>query len=374
MSDSTKPDFAKPFAQARWIEILPRSAACPQLPRATLLHAGPPFSGPPPAPIVNAAIQAILLENLAANAAAARELLEHGGVELRPAQDYRIATPLAQVVSASMQLFAVEQQNEICYAPIIEGSAPALRFGSPAPESLQRMRDAGAWAGRSIAPLVRQAPVTVDQVIRAAVAAGDECHARTSIANEALIAGLRGLDAGGRERLRALPAFVLPLLMAAACAALRSRRCGIEAIGGNGVEFGVRRRGEGAWHRVPGRAPSGPRFEGTATAIALAAIGDSAVIDFCGLGGQALSIAPALVTEWAGYLPADALLRRQSVIDPDTGIVDAGCVAGSGIAPLINLGILDRDGAAGLIGRGFYIPPIELFHDPRVNSESSESA
>jgi hypothetical protein len=374
MSDSGKPDFALPFAHARWIEILPRSAACAQLSREILLHAGPPFLGPPPAPIVNAAIQAILFENLTADAATARDLLEQGGVELRPAQDYRIATPLAQVVSASMPLFAVEQQNEICYAPIIEGSAPALRFGSPAPECLQRMRDVSQWVAGSVAALVRRAPVPIDQMIRTAVAAGDECHARTAVANEALISSLRGLDAAGSERIRAMPAFVLPLLMAAACAAMRSRQCEIEAIGGNGVEFGVRWRGAGAWRQVRARAPCGSRFEGSVAVRALAAIGDSAVIDFCGLGGQALSIAPTLVAEWTADLPADALARRHSVLDPDTGIVDAGRVVSSGLAPLINLGIIDHSGASGLIGRGVYTPPIEVFHDPRVNSAKSESA
>jgi Protein of unknown function (DUF1116) len=354
-------DLGMPFSEARWFDVLPRSAACPELSPKVLLHAGPPFRSAAPAPVINSAIQALLFEGVASDAAEARAFLASGEVELRPAQDHRVATPLAQVVSASMLLLAVEQRGEICYAPMIEGSAPALRFGSPAPECLQRMRDGGAWIVSDVAPSVRDAPVAIDELIRIAVAAGDECHARTSVANEALASRLRVLNAGGLERLRAMPAFVLPLLMAAACAVMRSRCCDIEAIGGNGLEFGVRRRGNREWRQLPAQAPRGSRFDGMGALTPLAAIGDSAVIDFCGLGGQALCVAPQLAEEWSAALPADALARRQSVIDPRTGIVDVGRILGSALAPLINLAIIDSDGAAGLIGRGFYSPPVHLF-------------
>jgi Protein of unknown function (DUF1116) len=361
MLEHANQDFALPFSQARWIDVVARATACPELPPKSLLHAGPPFRGTPPAPVVNAAIQAILFDGLAADAAEARALLRRGEVELLPAQDYRIATPLAQVVSASMLLFAVKQNDTICYAPVIEGSAPALRFGSLAPASRQRLRDVSAWVESSVAPRVRHAPVAIDALIRSAVAAGDECHAKTSAANEALILSVPGLEGADVERLRAMPAFVLPLLMAASCAAMRTRLCDIEAIGGNGIEFGVRRRGDRRWRQLPAQAPRGTRLNGEGAPIPLPAIGDSAVIDFCGLGGQALSAAPILASEWSTELPADALMRRQCLIDPETGIVDAARVERSGLSPLINLAILDREGAAGLIGRGFYAPPIELF-------------
>jgi hypothetical protein len=354
-------DFAKPFMKARWVDILPRSTACPQLSPQILLHAGPPFRGPPPAPVINAAVQAILFEHLASDRAEARDLIASGSVELRPAQDYRVATPLAQVVSASMLLLAVEQHGETCYAPIIEGAPPALRFGSRSSECLQRLRDLGAWVERRVAPRVRLSPVAIDELIRAAVAQGDECHARTAMANEALIAGLRSLDGAAAGRLRAMPAFVLPLLMAAACTALRAARSGIEAIGGNGIEFGVRRRGEREWRHSRALAPCGLHFGGMEAVRPLGAIGDSAVIDLCGLGGQALAVAPAITLEWRGFLPADAVARRQSLIEPATGIVDAGRVERSGASPLINLAIIDADGVAGLIGRGFYCPALELF-------------
>jgi hypothetical protein len=352
-------DFAKPFSDARWCDVLPRAAARPDLSELVLLHAGPPFRGAPPAPVVNSAIQALIFEGLASDAAAARHLLLHGKVELRPAQDHGIMTPLAQVVSKSMLLVAVEQQSLICYAPIIEGPAPALRFGSMAPLCLLKLREVGEWVDGRVAPLVRRDPISIAEVIRAAVAAGDDCHARTAAANEAVVSRLRGLDAETAGALRGIPAFVLTILMAAAAAALRNRG-DIEAIGGNGIDFGVRRQGSHAWRQLPAEAPRGTRFDGLHEAEPLAAIGDSAAIDFCGLGGQALSAAPLLAAEWRGLLPADALTRREALIDPHSGIVDPARVAGGNLAPLINLAILDRSGA-GLIGRGFYAAPVSLF-------------
>jgi hypothetical protein len=352
-------DYAKPFRHAQWTDILPRAAVCPGLPAHVLLHAGPPYRGAPPAPVMNAAVQALIFEGLVADRAAARDLLRRGAAELRPAQDHGIVTPLAQVVSSSMLLAAVKQRAHTGYAPLIEGPAPALRFGSSGYDCLQRLRELGAQAGSFLAPLLRRQPLCIAAVIDAAVASGDECHARTAAANEALVCRLSGLDAGCAAALRSNPAFVLAILMAAAAAALCGS--GIDAIGGNGIEFGVRRRGAAAWNQMAAAAPQGTRLAGLHALTALPAIGDSAVIDVCGLGGQALSAAPLLAAEWRATLPAGALAKTRDLIDPGTGIVDPVRVRREARGPLINLAILDRNGAAGLIGRGFYSPSPDLF-------------
>ena len=130
-------DYAKPFSQARWFDVLPRSAACPAISRRVLLHAGPPFRGALPAPIVNAAVQALIFEGLANDESTARDALTQGKAELQPAQDHGIVVPLAQVVSASMPLAAVGQRGTVRYAPLLDARNPALRFGCAAPECLQ---------------------------------------------------------------------------------------------------------------------------------------------------------------------------------------------------------------------------------------------
>jgi hypothetical protein len=182
---------------------------------------------------------------------------------------------------------------------------------------------------------------------------------RTTVANQALVRRLgvgadTGLDAQTAAALTAIPAFVLPILMAAAVAAVRHHGCAIEALGGNGVDFGVRRRGAVEWDRLPATPPTGQRFPGREGCAALPAIGDSVLVDFCGLGGQ-----------------ADDRQLRDALRDPETGILDPARIspaaaalapAAAALAPVFNLAILDAAGAAGLIGRGTYRPPAELFH------------
>jgi hypothetical protein len=135
----------------------------------------------------------------------------------------------------------------------------------------------------------------------------------------------------------------------------------ISAAGGNGEVFGIRLRGEQAWRTIAAKSPVGTRFTGQEQTAPLGAIGDSAVLDFCGLGGQALHWAPELRQEWNAVLPADPALHRASTVSPLSGLVDGRLVHASQESPLVNLAVLDRDAGAGLIGRGVYRVPPSLF-------------
>ena len=168
-------DFAQAFLGARWCDIVPRSAVRPRLPPHVLLHAGPPFRGAPPAPVMNAAVQALLFDGFAADEAEARRLLANGGVVLEPAQDHDIVTPLAQVVSASMLLGAVKHHTQISYGALVEGGAPALRFGSTARECRERLAVLNGHLSQSVAACVRRVPIALDEVIRRAFVVSLHC-------------------------------------------------------------------------------------------------------------------------------------------------------------------------------------------------------
>ncbi|MGV7388985.1 hypothetical protein PJJ88_30400, partial [Mycobacterium kansasii] len=73
---------------------------------------------------------------------------------------------------------------------------------------------------------------------------------------------------------------------------------------------------------------------------AVGAIGDSAVVDVLGLGGQSLRRASTVVAALDGYLPADALDRPQQLLtlalDSAGGIrtgLSAHTVSADGIGP-----------------------------------------
>lgn len=412
---TASPDaLASPFAGAAWRGVMRRQDALPSLPREILLHAGPPLAGEGgaaatmvPAPIRRAALQAILFEGMADTLDDAAVLLDSGAVRLEPAQDHGVATPLAQVVSASMPLAVVGDAHRLAFAPLIEGPPPALRFGTLAPEALDRLAAVSALGLEQLDAHLRAWPVNMATVIAAALRGGDECHARTGVANAALVsalgasphgtaaAGMGGavvatnantvgatdaaaaaavagaagaagaagnatLDGDVIGYVAGNPGFVLPILMATACWHLRRQTDGIAAVGGNGASFGVRLHGTRAWHTVAATPPVGTRLAGREAVDPLGAIGDSAVIDFCGLGGQALAYAPQLLEEWRTWLPTDALDRRAQLVDDTTGIVSLTRMRAKGLAPIVNLAILDRDGEAGLIGRGSYMPSLAL--------------
>ena len=52
---------------------------------------------------------------------------------------------------------------------------------------------------------------------------------------------------------------------------------------------------------------------------------------------------------------------RLALLDPSTGMIDPARIAIDGRTPAFNLAILDCAGESGLIGRGVYHPPAELF-------------
>lgn len=358
--------LAARFAGAAWLDVVTRRQALPALDDAVLLHAGPAYEGALPAPVRNAAIQALRFERLAADDVEAASLLASGRVRLQPAQDCGVATPLAQVVSASMPLAVVGSSRRIFLAPLVEGTPPALRFGSADPACLERMAAIAAFGLQVLAPLLRARPVALAAVIERALAAGDECHGRTAAANEALLAAIDGLAAADAALPASNPNFVLPVLMAAAGWLLAGGDADplpgrIVGAGGNGIDFGLRVHGRHGWTRVPARPPVGGRLPGREAARPLGAIGDSAVIDFCGLGGQAMHLAPALAAEWAQWLQGDPLARRKAVVEAGSGCVDIVRVVASGTVPQVNLAILDLDGACGLLGRGFSVPDRALF-------------
>lgn len=353
--------FAQPFEGATWRGVIRRDAALPALPATVLLHAGPPIAGEMPAPVRHAAIQALLFEGMAVDSDDAARMLTHGEVRLAPAQDHGVATPLAQVVSASMPLAVVGDGASVAYAPLIEGPPPALRFGTLDAVAQARLAAVSALGLERLDPLLRNHPVSMLPVIAHALGDGDECHGRTLAANAALVAALPMMSLDDKAAIQGNAGFVLPILMATACWHLRRQRGGIAAAGGNGAAFGLRMHGAQTWLTVPARPPVGPRFPGKEANRALGAIGDSAVIDICGLGGQALTQAPQLAAEWQSWLPEDWSTRRSVLVDSVSGIVDVARVRQAGRAPLINLAILDEAGDAGLVGRGFYELPPELF-------------
>lgn len=345
---------------ARLRRITTLQEAVRGLPERTLFHAGPPYRAQRPNAVINAAAQAAMIAGWAGDLADARSSLESGDITLRPGQDHGIAVPLAMVLAPTMWCVEVGDDSSVYYSPMSEGPPPALRFGSAARECQDLATDWCSRAASIINSRLERVPALED-LIATALNQGDECHAITGAGNQLFVAALGDIPAWLRDDLLRNPGFVLAIWMAWAGWKLKNTGSPIAAAGGNGFEFGWRQPNSKSWRTTKAETPVGSIFKSDRAKAGLGAIGDSAIVDLCGLGGQALRFAPKLLQEWAHVLPNDIMTRHERILDASAGIVAASKVLETDTGPIINLAIVDKEGGGFPIGRGIYIVKPKLF-------------
>lgn len=358
------------------------------LQRHQLLHAGPPLRDArrPPAAMASAIVMTCLHERWAADAAQAEALLRDGVLQLSPAQDRGCVTPLVAVVSAGTPLFEVTDAAGgpgRLWAPVSAVRGADTRMGTRDPELPARLqrRDQVLVPALQQA-LARHGPIALWPLAAAGLAAGDDLHSRTAAANAAWATLLHARDAvDAAADITATPLFFLTLWMAASALLLRAAEGGslptlVTRAGGNGEVFGIALAGRPQqWFSCPADAPSGQRLPHLAADIAITgAVGDSAVIDLLGLGGQRLALAPEPLAVFQPTLAgqgADVLLARaRSLLQAPQPLladawplgIDAAQVVQLQTAPLVMLAMLAADGSTGFAGRGVYTPPLALFN------------
>lgn len=339
-----------------------------------LLHAGPPFASVAeiPAPVLNSLAMVALREGWADDAADAMQMIRSGAVRIAPAQDHGVLVPLAGAVGPSTALLVVSDANDPVqrrFSPINEGMVLCTRLGIVHPDLPDHLR----WLDGPVAGWIESAleqPIDLHPVLRDALAQGDDCHSRTVAGSAALVSML--VERGGegdpdgqiRAFLDASPAFALNVWMAM-CGLMAAAAEGCEGsalvtrAGGNGRYFGYQIAARpGHWTIVPAPAINGrvePAHQGR---HALQALGDSALVDFMGLGGQALDSAPQVAQAMKGLLPADAADRPTAFLQGRIdgfgrpGVTNAARAAAAGVGPMVLLGMIDAAGEAGRIGGG----------------------
>jgi hypothetical protein len=351
----------------------------------TVFHAGPPFerAHDMPAPLRNSLCVGAVYEGWAESFDVAAKLLQDGAIATAAAQDHGLLVPLAGVLSPSMAVLEVRDAagsvSARTHVAINEGPVHATRLGrldAALPDHLRWLNGPfAAW----LAQRVRQ-PIALAPLMAAALRAGDDGHAHT-IAGSRLIAEALSREAPpgpasdeARDFIATSPAFALNPWMAAAALWLRAAEgvpgcTWVSRAGGNGLRFGIALAGRpGQWITSSAPVPKGRIEPAHRGCEALGAIGDSAVLDFLGLGGLALAHAPMLRDALKGALPADILerptriLSAPAVIDGLTAsITDARACARSARGPVVLIGMIDAAGEAGRIGGGVVDVPAAIF-------------
>ncbi|MFI7421471.1 DUF1116 domain-containing protein [Nonomuraea sp. NPDC049684] len=365
------------------------------LPAGTFLHAGPPIeweraSGP----MRGALIGAMLLEGRAGDEREAEARLAAGAVALRPCHEHATVGPMAGVVSPSMWLLEVrdEEHGGTAYCSLNEGLGKVLRYGAYGPEVLDRLR----WMEEVLGPvlaatLARTGPIDLRSLIAQALQMGDELHNRNRAATSLLLRELapalvEAAPAQAAQVLRFVNGndhFFLNAGMAAGKVSADAARdvpgsSLVVAMARNGTDFGVQVSGLGGrWFTGPAGVPDGLYLGAYGPQDANPDIGDSTITETSGLGGFAMAAAPAIV-RFVGGEVADAVRATRSMYEitlaehpayqiPGLGFrgtpvgIDVTLVARTGILPVVNTGIAGRVAGTGQVGAGLVEPPAQAF-------------
>jgi len=152
----------------------------------------------------------------------------------------------------------------------------------------------------------------------------------------------------------------------------------VTAIARNGVTTAIRVSGLGKrWFEAPSDTPIGLFFPGFKQSDANPDLGDSAICETAGFGGQSLAASPALVklvggsvAEAIGYsreMGHIAWTRNPTMSLPNLDFagapagIDIRKVVDTGIRPVLTTGIAHKQAGVGQIGAGIVRAPMACF-------------
>lgn len=369
----------------------------PGMKQNLILHAGPPINWERMCgPMRGAVVGALIYEGLAKNPEEAERLAGSGKIEYSPCHEHAAVGPMAGIVSASMPVFKIknEEFGNYSYATMNEGLGKVLRYGAFSEEVIERLR----WMETILYPSLKAAIESLDaidlrNIIAQALHMGDEVHNRnraaTSLFYRIIAPAIVKTTADKEIAIKVLEFingndhFFLNLSMAACKASLDAARniphsSIVVVMARNGADFGVQLAGTGdKWFVGPAPVPDALFFAGFTKDDANPDIGDSAITETGGLGGFAIASAPAIVG-FVGGTAADAVnytLQMYEITAAEseayqipylnfrgtpTGI-DVVKVVEKGITPFIDTGVAHKKAGIGQVGAGVLSAPIEPF-------------
>jgi hypothetical protein len=372
----------------------------PGLEGRTVVHAGPPVEWELMCrPQRNAVCGAVVLEGWATTLDEAAALVADGGVRLAPAHSLDAAGAMTGVISPSMAVWAArdEVNGGVGYSPFNDGPGEAFWLGVGSAEAIRRQRTLADGVAPGFAAALRaEGPIDGFSLDAQGIAMGDDCHMRHQATTMLL---LRGALPAMAER---APRSVLPtarmlaanghfaLTMTIACA--RAALAGIQGTPGSSLIVFISRNGTDAavqlaglpdrWFTAPAPLVGDPLYRpGMSDDDAAPDIGDSALVECCGLGAAASAASPGVAAFLGGGM-ADAVERTRQMADICVGEserfriptldgegtplgVDARACLDLDATPLINTGILHRV-EGGQIGAGIARTPLEPIRDALV--------
>lgn len=363
-----------------------------------ILHAGPPITWDKMCgPMKGAVVGAIFFEGWARDEEEALRIASSGEIEFSPCHDHQTVGPMAGVVSPSMSVYIVKNENfgNFAYSPMNdEWHWKSIRMGNYSDEVIEWLR----YLEDVIAPGLRRAmkdygPIDLKAIISQALHMGDEVHNRHKAATSIFfrmisLSIVKTSDLPTAEKIfKAIDEnefTFLNLSMAAAKASLDAARdvegsTMVVAMARNGTEFGIQVSGLGnEWFTSPAEVPAHILyFPGFKREDANPDIGDSSITETAGTGGFAIAASPAMI-QLTGETAQEAIDRTLAMYEITLGEnnvytipflnfrgtptgIDIRLVIEKNILPFINTAVAHKEPGVGMIGAGIANPPIEVF-------------
>lgn len=369
----------------------------PGMKQNLILHSGPPVKWENMCgPTRGAIIGALIYEGMASTPEEAEQLASSGKIEYDPCHEHNTVGPMAGIVSASMPVFIIknEEFGNYAYCTLNEGLGKVLRYGAFGNEVVDRLK----WMEKTMYPILKKAiesigKIDLKNIIAQALHMGDEVHNRnragTSLFYRAIAPSIVKTADNREDAAKVLDFingndhFFLNLSMPASKACLDAAM-GIEnssmvvVMARNGTEFGIKLSGMGKeWFSGKAPVPDALYFPGFTKEDANPDIGDSAITETGGLGGFAIAAAPAIV-QFVGGSASDAINYTMAMYEITVGEnniyqipylnfrgtptgIDVIKVVEKSITPFIDTGVAHKNPGVGQVGAGVVSAPTEPF-------------
>ena len=382
-----------------WVGVRPAIECVPDMREGLILHSGPESEWDEMSETQRqGGINGVLFEGYAKTREDAEHLLKTGEVTFASGNDYHIVVPGSGIATPSMVMNIVEDRNSgvrgFCApfeGPNRGGLAGWGVYNEAIDKHLHNMSDV---IGPAITRMLEEAGgMALKRIMVRGVEMGDELHSRQDacgliLTNELakMIFDTKSMNDDEKRQVMDLifgtVRFFHPLGMASAMSGLEAARhvpysTVVTAMEGNGVTYGIKVAGLGnQWFTAPA-----PRLEGEYVAAdikvedVLPWIGDSCMLEACGLGGSAAAAAPAVMRSqglsWMDGIERSrlteeiTLARHESYLVPALDYqgtplgIDIRKVLRTGIEPVIHGGIISKSGKR--LGAGVAHVPMKCF-------------
>jgi hypothetical protein len=376
--------------------------AIPGMKKNLILHAGPPVTWEKMCgPMRGAVIGALKYEGLAQDDTGAEKLAGSGDIEYSPCHGHAAVGPMAGIISASMPVFIIENEEygNKAYCTMNEGLGKVLRYGAYSDEVIKKLK----WMENVLYPTLKAAikdlgRVDLKNIMAQALHMGDEVHNRnraaTSLFYRQIAPAIIRTCPDTKDMVNVLDFingndhFFLNLSMPACKASLDAARnmtgsSVAVVMSRNGTEFGVQLAGTGdQWFTGKAPVPDALFFPGFTKDDANPDIGDSAVTETNGLGGFAIAASPAIV-QFVGGTTTDAINYTMQMYEITTAEnnayqipylnfrgtptgIDVRKVIEKNILPFIDTGVAHKDPGIGQVGAGVLSAPVEPFKNAYI--------